>query len=82
MMGGGSGHGGHSEPQAAPQGGYAEQPMQAAPAEQPAYENPCNGFSTQLMKCMQANRGEIAICQNYMDMLNQCERDQGFSTYQ
>ena len=65
MMGGGSsgGHGGH-EPAAAGNGGYAEQPPQtmAAPAEQPALENPCNGFSSQLMQCMQVNRGDIGIC--------------------
>ena len=32
-------------------------------------------FNNSLLQCMQANRGEISLCQNYMDMLSQCQRD-------
>ena len=41
----------------------------------PPMENPCMGFNQSLIRCLQGNRGEISFCQSYMDMLNQCERD-------
>lgn len=81
MMGGGGGHGGHSEPaqqqQAAAPMEYAQEQQMPAQQQQ-QQENPCMGFNQNLLTCLQQNRGEINICQNYMDMLNQCERDQSF----
>ena len=81
LMGGGGSGGGHSEP--AQQQEYAQPAQQeyAQPAQQQQQENPCMGFNQNLMSCLQQNRGEITICQNYMDMLNQCERDQSFRMY-
>ena len=38
-------------------------------------QNPCAGFNTNLISCLQQNRDQVSICQSYMDMLNQCERD-------
>ncbi len=79
MMGSGSGSGHGEAPAQQPPAGYAEQPMAAA---QEPVENPCAGFNQSFLQCLQANRGEIGVCQNYMDMMNQCERDQSFRTYQ
>ena len=36
-------------------------------------------FNQSLLRCLQQNKGEITICQNYMDMLNQCETDTKYS---
>ena len=38
------------------------------------------GFNQNLMSCLQQNRGEINMCQAYMDMLTQCQRDQSMNT--
>ena len=89
MMGGGGGHGGGHE------GDHQGQPAQQQYAEQPAgygqqameqpaqqQENPCMTFNQSLITCLQQNRGEITLCQNYMDMLTQCERDTSMRNYQ
>ena len=69
VMGGGGSSQGHSEPAA--QQDYAQQQQQPAYQEQPQQqENPCMGFNQNLLTCLQQNRGDIQICQNYMDMLN------------
>ena len=40
-------------------------------------------FNQNLLSCLQQNRGEVSVCQSYMDMLNQCETDMRFnSNYQ
>ena len=77
MMGGGShGH--------APAQEQAQQPMEYAQPmqQQPAYQQdngPCAAFKTNLMTCLnQSNGGDV--CQNYMDMLTQCQRDNTPST--
>merc|ERR1712156_618424 len=79
MMGGGSGHGsgghegGHEPAQQQVQ--YAQQPVEYGgqqAMEQPVQqqqENPCMTFNQSLITCLQQNRGEISMCQNYMDML-------------
>lgn len=76
MMGGSSGHGSapveQQQQQAAPQQ-YEAQPQQFAQQEQ--MENPCLGFSQTFMQCLQQNRNEVGMCQQYMDNLTQCERD-------
>ena len=81
MMGGGSS--GHHEPapQQQQQEGYIDYAQPTQQQQQPM-ENPCMGFNQNLLSCLQQNRGEINICQNYMDMLNQCERDNMHRTYQ
>ena len=91
MMGGGGGHGGGGH-----EGGHEpaqqQQYAQQAPVEyggqqameQPVQqqENPCMTFNQSLITCLQQNRGEISMCQNYMDMLTQCERDTSMRNYQ
>ena len=42
-------------------------------------QDPCVSFNQNLMSCMQQNRGDVSICQNYMDMLTQCQRDMSMS---
>ena len=69
MLGGGSGHSAEPQQQAAPQQQQVQQQM-------PPMENPCARFNSNLISCLQQNRGDVAICQSYMDMLSQCERDQ------
>jgi len=51
--------------------GYAEPQQQQMQQQQ----NPCMGFNQNLLSCLQQNRGEVSVCQSYMDMLTQCERD-------
>ena len=81
MMGGGGGHGGgHGEPAAQEQ--PMQQPMyaQEQQQQQQQLQDPCMGFNQNLMSCLQQNRGEINMCQAYMDMLTQCQRDQSMNT--
>ena len=78
MMGGGSSQ--HSEPAAEQQ--MEQQPayQTGAAAQQQPMENPCMRFNQNLLSCLQQNRGEVSICQSYMDMLNQCETDTRMSS--
>ena len=83
MMGGGGGHGGdhveggQQQPQYAQEGGQGHYEYgQPEPQVLQQQQNPCMSFNQNLLSCLQQNRGEITICQSYMDMLNQCERDQ------
>ena len=78
MMGGGSS--GHSEPaQQQQQEQQVDYSQGQAAAQQQQNENPCMSFNQSLLRCLQQNKGEITICQNYMDMLNQCETDTKYS---
>ena len=79
LMGGG-GHGGHAPAQEAPQQQqYMEQPAQqqyAAPQQmQQQQENPCQRFNLSFVQCIKTNANEVSLCQQYMDMLTQCEKD-------
>lgn len=81
-MGGSGSDGGHAPAQEQVQ----QQPTEYAQPQQmmeapPQQENPCMGFNQNLMTCISQNRGEINLCQNYMDMLTQCQRDQAPSNY-
>ena len=79
MMGGsGSGHGGQGEApqqqqQQAPMQGGEMQQQQTMPMEQ--QQHPCAGFNANFMNCLKQSTNEIGMCQNYMDMLKQCEQD-------
>ena len=80
MMGGGGGHGGHSEP-AQQQQEMQQQPYYAQEGQQQQQmQDPCMGFNQNLMSCLQQNRGDINICQTYMDMLSNCQRDMSMNT--
>ena len=85
MMGGGGGHGGHGdhgEP-AQQQQMQQEQPYYAQEGQQQQQQqmqDPCMGFNQNWMSCLQQNRGDINICQTYMDMLSNCQRDMSMNT--
>ena len=84
VMGGGSGHGGHGGD--APQQQQQQQPQQMQQQQmQPGYaqdgygqqqEAPCQAFNTNFVNCLKQNDSDIGMCQQYMDMIKQCERDQ------
>ena len=77
MMGGGSGHGSQPAQQEPAQEQYQQQ------QQQPVYDhNPCYMFNQSLMSCLQNNRDDMGMCQNYMNSLSQCERDNGMRNYQ
>ena len=61
------GHAGAHRARQACEQQYAEQ-------QQPAY-NPCANYSQWLISCLKTNENNIAGCQDYMNQLTQCERD-------
>jgi hypothetical protein len=66
-------------------GGQPAQQQQAAPVQyaQPAaqeqfqqeQQNPCMSYNQMLLTCMKDNTNNIGMCQQNMDMLTQCEKD-------
>ena len=85
MGGGGHGNGGGQGGQQQMEGG---QQQQMAPAQgggeyqQEAYqqqEQPCQGFNMNFVNCLKQSSSEIGMCQEYMNMLQQCERDQSMA---
>ena len=79
LMGGKGGEGNSdSAPQegapATGQDGYGQAPEGYSDQTQ-AHENPCMTFNQSLLQCLQSNNNEIGICQNDMNMVVQCERD-------
>ena len=74
MMGSGSGHGsGEVQQQAPAQQQMAQGQYQEMGGQQ--QEHPCAGFNNNFMTCLRQNNSGIDACQQYMDMLTQCERD-------
>ena len=39
-------------------------------------EQPCQGFNMNFIQCLKQSANDIGICQEYMNMLQQCEKDQ------
>ena len=76
MMGSGGGHGGQA-PAQQQEGAPVQQQQYAEPQQQYAQEqqNPCQGFNMNFVNCLKQNSNEIGFCQDYMNMLQQCERD-------
>ncbi len=68
LMGGGGSS--HSEPQQQQQQQAAPQQYQQQQQQMQPMENPCTRFNSNLISCLQQNRGDVAICQSYMDMLS------------
>lgn len=80
LMGGrGGGENAGAAPQEGAQGGMTQEGYANAPEgfsdQAQAYENPCMTYNQTLLQCLQTNNGEIGICQNDMNMVVQCERD-------
>ena len=77
MMGTGrgasSGSEGGQQQQMAPaqDGGYAPMEQQQ---QQPAQENPCQAQSMNFMSCLRSNGEQISMCQDYMNMMMDCEK--------
>ena len=76
MMGGGSGSS-HAPAEQAP--------AQQAPAQYADYSqqqqqaNPCQDFNMNFVQCLKSNSNQIDMCQSYMNMLQQCEKDYSLS---
>ena len=78
MMGGSGGQGGQQA-----EGQQQQQQMQGPPAEygeqqqsyQQEQQNPCQGFNMNFVNCLKQNSTDVGFCQQYMDMLQQCEKD-------
>ena len=77
IMGSGSGGHGQAPAQEAPQ--QQQAPAQYAQGQYQQQENPCQGFNMNFVNCLKQNSNEITMCQSYMDMLQQCERDAAYS---
>ena len=77
MMGGGSGHGGSAP--AEQQAPAQQAPMQQQQSEYVDYSqqqvNPCQDFNLNFVQCLKQNANQIDMCQSYMNMLQQCEKD-------
>ena len=88
VMGGG-GHGqapaqgqdqGQQQQQMAPADYQGQQQQQFAQGEQAQQqENQCQGFNMNFVNCLKQASNDISMCQEYMNMLQQCERDQAMS---
>ncbi|KAJ3125561.1 hypothetical protein HK098_000180 [Nowakowskiella sp. JEL0407] len=50
-----------------------EAPQTVSPPAQPLQQNMCEPDQKALLKCLEANKSDINVCQFYMDMLNQCQ---------
>ena len=46
---------------------------------QPQYDV-CQSFSQTLMNCLKSQNDNISMCQQYMDDLNQCQKDSQYNT--
>lgn len=82
----GSGSSGHAPQQQQQQAPMQQAPMQQAPVQyaQPAYDqqqqNPCYSFNQSFLNCLKQSSNQIDMCQQNMDMLQQCEKDAKFGT--
>ena len=43
-------------------------------------EQPCQGFNMNFIQCLKQSSNEIGQCQEYMNMLQQCEKDQAMGS--
>ena len=81
--GGSGGHGGQEQQQQAPaqyqEGQPQAAPQQYAAEQQQVQENPCQGFNMNFVNCIKQASNDIAMCQQYMDLLQQCEKDTAMS---
>lgn len=73
MMGGGSGHGSAPAEHAPAQQAPMQQQQQVDFSQQQT--NPCQDFNLNFVQCLKQNSGQIDMCQSYMNMLQQCEKD-------
>ena len=80
VLGGGRSHSGDSGAGAmGPGTGSAGGMETASPTyydgtQEQTYQNPCQSFNETFLKCLQTNTETIGTCQNEMDLLVQCER--------
>ncbi len=73
IMGGGSSH---APAQQAPAQGAPAQYAQAPPTYQAQQQqNPCMDFNQSFLSCLKSYSNQIDMCQQNMDSLMQCEKD-------
>ena len=77
MMGGGSGNGGQAQ-----EGGQQQQqmaPQQQMEGQQQQYQqaqqDPCAQYNMNFVSCLKSSESNIGLCQDYMNMLQQCQKD-------
>lgn len=75
MMGSGSGHGSAPVEQAPAQGAPVQQQQQEYVDYSQQQANPCQDFNLNFVQCLKQNSNQIDMCQSYMNMLQQCEKD-------
>ena len=82
MGGGGHGSGGQQQQQEGGQG-QMQQQQEGGQQMQQDYgqqqENPCQGFNMNFISCLKSSSNDIGMCQEYMNMLQQCEKDNTMS---
>ena len=80
VLGGGRSHGG-GEAGAMGPGGEVQQTSSGAAqnyydgSQEQVQESPCQSFNEMFLKCLQSHTDTIGTCQNQMDSLVQCERE-------
>ena len=62
--------------QQAPMEGQMQQSQYADDGYGQQQEAPCQSMNTSFVNCLKQNDSNIQMCQQYMDMIKQCERDQ------
>ena len=40
-------------------------------------QNPCASYNMNLLQCIKSSSDNIGLCQDYMNMLNQCQQQMG-----
>jgi hypothetical protein len=50
--------------------------MQQQDQQQQQQQDPCAGYNMNFVNCLKQSESQISMCQNYMDMLSQCQKDQ------
>ena len=51
-----------------------------APADQQQPQDLCTEYNLNLVKCIKQNADGISMCQDYMNMLQQCQKDNQFAS--
>ena len=56
-----------------------QQQQYAEGQQQQVQEQPCQSFNMNFVSCLKAASNDIGACQQYMDLLQQCEKDTSMS---
>ena len=75
LMGGGS-SGSHGAPAEQQQQQAPQQYAQQDQMQQQVQQDPCAGYNQNFVQCLKSSESNIGLCQDYMNMLQQCQKDQ------